>query len=193
MTDPILFALAVLAILATPGPTNTLLATAGAAGGMRRALPLMPAEIGGYLVSISLLGLVLGPAIAASPILGLGLRLVVGLYLLTTAWSLWQRSGNAPGAVGRVVTPSRVFLTTLLNPKAILFALGVVPLGTERVWPYLAGFAGLCALVALGWIGIGTLAGRAAGASGRGHIVPRIAAAAVAGFAALLLTSPLLR
>ncbi|MBS7589325.1 hypothetical protein [Ancylobacter defluvii] len=90
------------------------------------------------------------------------------------------------------MTPSRVFLTTLLNPKAILFALGVVPFGAERVWPYRAGFAGLRALVALGWIGFGALAGRAAAATGRGHTIPRIAAV-VAGFAAQLLTSPLLR
>ncbi|GLK84937.1 hypothetical protein [Ancylobacter defluvii] len=46
---------------------------------MRRALPLMPAEIGGQLISISLLGLVPGPAITASPVLSLGLRLIVGL------------------------------------------------------------------------------------------------------------------
>ncbi|MCB4768943.1 LysE family transporter [Ancylobacter sp. Lp-2] len=193
MTDPVLFALAVLAILATPGPTNTLLATAGAAGGWRRALPLMPAEIAGYLIAISTIGLALGPAVAASPVLGLSLRIAVGLYLLATAWALWHRAGGAPAEVARVVTPLRVFVTTLLNPKAILFALGVVPFGTERVWPYLAGFAGLCALVALGWVGFGTLAGRAAAATGRGHVVPRIGAAAVAGFAAMLLVSPLLR
>jgi len=44
MDDPLLFALAVLTILGTPGPTNTLLATAGATGGLRRSLPLVPAE-----------------------------------------------------------------------------------------------------------------------------------------------------
>ena len=41
MTDPFAFALAVLALLGTPGPTNTLLATAGAAAGWRRSLRLL--------------------------------------------------------------------------------------------------------------------------------------------------------
>lgn len=56
MTDPILFAFAVIAILATPGPTNALLATAGAANGLRRSLPLVPAELAGYLIAIAVGG-----------------------------------------------------------------------------------------------------------------------------------------
>jgi hypothetical protein len=68
MEDPLLFTLAVLAILGTPGPTNTLLATSGAGVGLRRSLVLLPAEACGYLISILLLGLVLGPVVAASPV-----------------------------------------------------------------------------------------------------------------------------
>lgn len=192
MTDPLLFALAVLAILATPGPTNTLLATAGAASGLRRALPLVPAEAAGYLIAISVIGLALGPVVAASPALGLGLRLMVGLYLLHVAWKLWRGAGAA-AAGAAIVTPARVFLTTLLNPKAIVFALGVVPFGAPT-WPvYLAAFAGLTATVALGWIGIGALIGRASGAAGRPGLVPRLGAAVVSAFAVMLLTAPLLR
>jgi hypothetical protein len=61
MEDPVLFALAVLAVLGTPGPTNTLLATAGATAGLRRSLALIPAEAAGYTISILTLGLALGP------------------------------------------------------------------------------------------------------------------------------------
>lgn len=198
MTGPVLFALAVLAILATPGPTNTLLATAGATVGLRRALPLIPAETAGYLVSISLIGLALGPAVAASPALGIALRIAVGLYLLHVAWKLWRGAGLAgagagAGAGATVVTPARVFVTTLLNPKAIVFALGVVPF-EAGAWPfYLAAFAGLAAGVALGWIGVGALMGRAARASGRAGLVPRLGAAVVSAFAVMLLSAPLLR
>ena len=52
MVEPFLFVLTVVTILGTPGPTNTLLATAGAAAGVRRSLLLVPAELGGYLTSI---------------------------------------------------------------------------------------------------------------------------------------------
>ncbi|MBB3769786.1 threonine/homoserine/homoserine lactone efflux protein [Angulomicrobium tetraedrale] len=195
MTDPVLFVLAVLAILATPGPTNTLLATAGAAVGWRRALPLVPAEAAGYLIAISAIsaiGLALGPVVAAAPMLALGLRLMVGLYLLFVAWKLWRGAG-LPIAGPGLVTPGRIFLTTLLNPKAIVFALGVVPFNAPA-WPgYLMAFALLTATVALGWIALGALLGHAADAAGRASLVPRLGAAVVSAFAVMLLTPPLLR
>ena len=45
MIDPWLFMLAVATLLATPGPTNTLMATAGAMNGPRAAWPLLLAEL----------------------------------------------------------------------------------------------------------------------------------------------------
>lgn len=191
MTDPLLFAITVLAILGTPGPTNTLLATAGANEGARLSLPLIPAEAAGYLIAITALGYALGPMVAASPVLGIALRLMVGLYLLWMAGKLWR--GGRSGLGERVITPARVFVTTLLNPKAIIFALGVVPFGKAPVLPYLAGFTAIVTMVALGWIGFGAVLGRAASAKGHSRLVPRIGAAAVAAFATMMLTSPLLR
>mgnify|MGYP006894100190 CR=1 FL=1 len=60
MTDPIAFVLAVIGLLATPGPTNTLLAASGAAVGFRRSLHLILAEAAGYLCSILVLAVMLG-------------------------------------------------------------------------------------------------------------------------------------
>ena len=140
MEDPVLFTLAVLAVLGTPGPTNTLLATAGATAGLRRSLPLIAAESVGYSVSILTLGLVLGPVVAGAPVLAGALRMAVGTYLLALALRLW-RHGAADLATGAVMTPRQGFVTTVLNPKAIVFALGVVPFGAGRgVWPpYMLG------------------------------------------------------
>ena len=193
MEDPILFALAVLAVLGTPGPTNTLLATAGATAGLRRSLPLLAAEAAGYTVSVLTLGLALGPVMAGAPVLAGALRAAVGAYLLLLALRLWRRGGAAL-ASGMVVAPRQVFVTTLLNPKAIVFALGVVPFGAGRgVWPpYMLGFLALLASVGAAWIAAGAMLGGAAGRRGWGGAVPRFGAAAVAGFAVLLLAAPLL-
>lgn len=192
MEDPLLFVLAVLTILGTPGPTNTLLATSGAAVGLRASLPLVPAEAAGYVIAILAIGLALGPAVAASPLLAVALRSAVGAYLLVLAVRLWRRGGGAL-AGGGLVTPRQIFTTTLLNPKAIVFALGVVPFGAPRPHLYLLGFVGLLAAVALCWIGAGAALGRAAAGAGRAGVVPRVGAAAVAAFALVLVSGPLLR
>lgn len=191
MENPVLFALAVLAILGTPGPTNALLATSGATSGLRRSLPLVPAEAAGYLISILTLGLVLAPLVSGVPGVASALRAAVGLYLAVLAVRLWRR-GGATLAGGAAVTPAQVFATTLLNPKALVFAFGVVPFGAARVWPYLLGFLVLLASVALCWIAAGALLGQVASRSGRAGVVPRIGAAAVGAFAVLLIVAPLL-
>ena len=192
MEDPFLFVLSVLAILGTPGPTNTLLDTSGAAAGVKASLPLIPAEAAGYLIAILTLGLALGPVVAASPLLAAALRIAVGGYLMLLAVRLWRR-GGATLADGRLVTPRQVFTTTLLNPKAIVFALGVVPFGAPRLHLYLLGFVGMLIAVALCWIAAGAALGRAAAGTGRTGVVPRVGAAAVAAFALVLVSGPLLR
>jgi threonine/homoserine/homoserine lactone efflux protein len=192
MEDPLLFALTVLTILGTPGPTNTLLATAGAAAGFRASLRLVPAEAAGYLIAILTLGLVLGPVVAGSPLLAGALRLAVGTYLLLLAVRLWRRGGATFARVVAVAS-RQVFTTTLLNPKAVVFALGVVPFGAPRPYLYLLGFVLMLAAVAVCWIGAGATLGRAAAGAGRAGVVPRVGAAAVAAFALVLVSGPLLR
>lgn len=192
MEDHFLFVLSVLTILGTPGPTNTLLATSGASIGWRRSLTLIPAEAAGYAISILAIGLLLGPALASAPLLATAMRMAVGAYLLVLAVRLWRQGGLAP-ATERTVTPSQVFVTTLLNPKAIIFALGVIPFGADRVWPYMLGFLAMLVCVALAWIMAGSILGDAAQRRGWGRAVPRVGATAVGAFAAMILVSPLLR
>jgi threonine/homoserine/homoserine lactone efflux protein len=191
MQEPILFVLTVLLILGTPGPTNMLLAAGGGTVGFRQALPLVPAEASGYLITILTVGLVVGPAFASMPALALGLRLAVGAYLVWLAAKLWQR-GVVDLAVAPV-TPWQVFLTTLLNPKALIFALGVIPFATANWWLYLLGFLVLLITVALGWIALGASLARAAGSVGHARLVTRFSAAAIGIFAMVLLVGPLLR
>jgi threonine/homoserine/homoserine lactone efflux protein len=189
MTDPLLFLLAVLTLLGTPGPTNTLLATGGAMVGIRRALPLLVGEICGYLIAIAAIRILLAPMFAALPVLAVALKIAVALYLCWVALALWRKATTIT-ASDRVVTLGRVFVTTLLNPKALIFALSIIPLGGVEVWPYALAFC-LCVVICGSlWILFGHLAGTLAGASRRG-LFARISAVALAAFAGLIFYSAL--
>lgn len=194
MESPVLFVLTVLAILWTPGPTNTLLATSGAAVGWRRSLALLPAEGAGYLISTLFLGLVFGPVVAGSPAIAMALRLIVGAYLLMLSLKLWRRGAALTNEPAAVVRPSHVFVTTLLNPKAIVFALGVIPFGSDRVIFYVVGFMAMVAVVGFGWVTAGAAMGNAArAAGGYERLVPRIGGAVIGIFALAIVISPFVK
>ncbi len=196
MTDPIAFVLASLALLATPGPTNTLLATSGATAGFVRSLKLILAEQAGYAISILALALVVLPLMDGGPAVSIGLRLACGVYLVWSAWHLW-REGSSQLASTEPVSFRRVFVTTLLNPKGIIFALAIVPhLGQRRIVeaaPYLLGLSALIIGVACCWIATG--AAIRAGSAGRidPGLIRRTGAAVLAIFGVLLSVSVLQR
>jgi len=164
MTDPVAFVLSVVALLAVPGPTNTLLATAGGLGGVRRSLALVPAEVAGYLLAIGAITLLLRPVLAAWPEGAVTLRVIGGVVLVALAIRLWRR-GHLDSGSDRTRTPSirawHVFVATLLNPKAAVFALGIIPhLGGHAprlALPYIAAFVALVVVVACGWVALGSL------------------------------------
>ena len=187
MTSLPLFLLAVLTLLATPGPTNTLLATGGATRGIRQGLPLLAAELGGYLIAISIVGFGLRPLFSAMPGVAITLKVLVGIYLIYAAIKLWRGAGqNQTGA--SLVTLGNVFVTTLLNPKVLIFALVILPFGHDGIAGYLAMFS-LC-VVAVGccWVSFGAFLGLTAGRK-YPRLVPRIASLALAGFASFILAS----
>lgn len=181
------FAVAVLALLATPGPTNTLLAASGAAVGVRGSLRLVLAEICGYLLSILLLTGVLGGLVAAYPVVSIGLKLAASLWLTACAVRLWRQAGQGFSAAGATISMRRVFLTTLINPKAFIFALVILPRGDLLdMAPWLAAFSALVVVVATCWIGFGAMIARSAG----GLVTPlriwRSAAVVLATFASMI-------
>jgi threonine/homoserine/homoserine lactone efflux protein len=185
MTDPLLFMLAVLTILGTPGPTNTLLATGGAVSGVLRSLPLLLGELTGYLIAIAVIRMVLGPVIAAYPLIGSALKVAVALYLSWIAVRLWLR-GSDLTTPARVTLPM-VFVTTLLNPKAIIFALSVLPAAHPQLGWYVVAFSVSVVAAGFSWILVGRAIGATAGKHAR--IVPRIASLALGGFAGLILVT----
>jgi threonine/homoserine/homoserine lactone efflux protein len=192
VNEPLAFATAVFLLLVTPGPTNTLLATAGATSGFRRAVPLLAAELGGYLVSVSTLMVLLGPEIATRPALGQALRLASAGCLIFVAARLWGTSPVA-GEAPRAVTFRHVFFTTLLNPKGLVFAFAIFPpvsAGARlAVVPWLGGFSVLTVAVGTAWIALGTAAGRPLRRAVEAGLVRRFGAGVVGVFGLLLAVS----
>ena len=190
-TDPILFTLAVLALLATPGPTNTLLMTSGATAGPASSWRLIPAEIAGYTIAILAIGFVVGPFIAESWTLGMALRACVALYLAWVAIRLW-RHPTAEFDSGRLIRPRDVFITTLLNPKAVLFGLGIVPLHDPHAVAYMIAFCLMVATVGASWICFGAAIRRGLLPKAGVPLVPRMGAAVITAFAGYLMLAPIL-
>ena len=182
-----LFVLAVAAVLVTPGPTNALLWTSAGLVGMRRSLPLILAEIAGYLTTIGVMRLVGDPLIAVMPTFGLILRIVLIGYLLLLSWQLWNVDPSLTNSTMRVVTLGRVFLTTLLNPKALVFAFAIFPPfdNWAAAIPYTVTFILTVIVVATGWIAFGAAIGRL-GDSRMPRILPRIAAVILCLLAAVI-------
>jgi threonine/homoserine/homoserine lactone efflux protein len=121
------FMIAIASILIAPGPTNALLSTSGALVGLKRSLPLIIMEAIGYLLVISVVLGLLRPVIDTWEHFGPALRVVLSAYLIMLAYRLWYTRSTTPELTARIVTGRRVFLTTLLNPKALIFALAVFP------------------------------------------------------------------
>jgi threonine/homoserine/homoserine lactone efflux protein len=187
-----LFASAVIATLAAPGPTNALLFTSAGIAGFGRSLRLVPATILGYLVTIAAMQTIGGPFIAAVPSFGLTLRIVLVLYLLLLAWRLWHADAAASRTNASVVTLRHVFLTTLLNPKGLVFAFAIFPPadGLLASLPYAGLFAGLAAIVSTGWIGFGAAVRRGGGAT-MSRLLPRVAAVFLCAMGAVIAGSAL--
>jgi threonine/homoserine/homoserine lactone efflux protein len=76
----------------------------------------------------------------------------------------------------RIVTFGQVFVTTLLNPKALLFAFALYPHLEEgqSILPYIPVFAATVVCMASGWITFGAFVGRM-GEGNMGRLLPRIA------------------
>ena len=193
MAEPTVFALAVLALLATPGPTNTLMAVAGATLGMSRGLRLIPAEIAGYLTSISLLIFIFQPVFAAFPLAATVLRVGCGSYLAILAVTIWRASAYDTGQAS-LVNFQRVFTTTLLNPKALIFAFQIFPAGEIRLTlAFLGTFALICCAVASVWIYIGATLRLRTQAFLTGAVIRRITAIVLGLFATIFLVTAITR
>ena len=184
------FILSATALLAVPGPTNVLLAASGAAIGMRRSLGLIPVAIAGYLIAVTCLIVAIQPVAAAHPAIPIASKLVASAYLAWTAVRLWRDGGAVLTAIPTPATPTRMFLTTLLNPKALIFAFVIFPqTDLAQLASNSAIFAALAAVVGTGWVALGSLIAHSAPGVATPGYISRVAAVALALFAALMASS----
>lgn len=119
------------------------------------------------------------------PLAQAGLRLLCALCLGFIALRLWTAPDflSVPGAV----TPRRIFIVTLLNPKALVFAFVLLP---GLAVPYMLWLSALIVAASLSWLALGAMGGRQAGLTPRS--VHRGGAVILLGFAGLLAASVLM-
>ncbi|OAL78644.1 multidrug transporter MatE [Acinetobacter sp. SFB] len=151
----------VVTILLTPGPTNTLLASSGIQVGVRQSLRLIPAESIGYLISITVWGIIIGTVSSQFPILPIFLKLLSALYIIFLAIKLWKTADIEASYNLPTIRAGELFCATLLNPKALLFASAIFPssawLTLNNYLLHIGMFLILIVPIALFWTFIGSI------------------------------------
>ncbi len=124
------FALTSLLVELTPGPNMAWLAILAAVEGRRRGL----AAVAGVALGLAVVGLAaaggVAAIVAASPPLYQALRWGGAAFLLYLAWDGWRTAAGPdgePGATSAAVAFRRGLITNLLNPKAAVFYVAVMP------------------------------------------------------------------
>ena len=147
-------------ILAMPGPTNTLLFSSSVARGFSRSLVLVVAELVAYLLAISCWGFLLLKLLNDQAWIATTLKLGAAFYIAYLSLKIWKFEKSLTPESS--ITSRHVFITTLLNPKAFLFASFVMPpkvfIETAAYFPAMGTFALTMIPVSLGWCLLGHLA-----------------------------------
>lgn len=152
--SPAELALAVLLLLLTPGPTNSLVLLAGAERGWVGAMRLIPAELAGYLMTVIPLAFVGAAYLADHQGLRTGVTLAAAVWVAVLAVKLWRVPSAA--ADGQSIRAGTLFVTTALNPKALIFGLVLLP-SPDRLGANLMLFVGLVIAVAALWAAAGAV------------------------------------
>ncbi|WP_051229162.1 LysE family transporter [Pleomorphomonas oryzae] len=145
---------AALLLLLLPGPTNALVAAATATGGLRRLPGTVAAVVIAYGLALCLLGLGAGLLTETAPVAAPVLKLLASAALILSAVKIWRADPAGPS-----VSTHRIFLITLINPKALVLAFAILPPGFPS--PILAVGTAAAITVATGiWGLVGIVLGR---------------------------------
>lgn len=129
-----LFLATIIPLVCTPGPDILFVSSQSLVSGRRGAVFATAGICAGYLLHALLATVGLAAAIAASPQIFLAIRLLGALYLLylgiklCRAAYLSRRSGDGvPEALSNRDLMRRGMLTSVLNPKGLLFFIALLP------------------------------------------------------------------
>ncbi|EFQ61016.1 MULTISPECIES: LysE family translocator [Pseudomonas] len=122
------FALFAFVTSVTPGPNNAMLLASGVNFGFQRTIPHILGISSGFLVLVLAVGLGLGAAFTAYPVLYTVLRYAGAAYLLYLAWNI-ARSGPASEDTEGKGKPLGFWGAAAfqwVNPKAWVMAIGAI-------------------------------------------------------------------
>jgi threonine/homoserine/homoserine lactone efflux protein len=152
--SPVEFTLALALLLLTPGPTNTLIALAGAERGFLGALRLTPVEAAAYGLVTLPLAVAGSHSLADHGPLRMGLTLIAAVWVAYLAVKLWRVPADVAGH-GQT-SALRLFTTTLTNPKGLVIGLVLLPSQASIGWAA-ASFLAILVAVSAFWAGLGSL------------------------------------
>ena len=141
------------AMSATPGPNNTMVAASAARFGVRRTVPHMAGISVGFPIMLVAVAFGAGDLLQAHRWLQVTLRWVGAAYLLWLAWSIARAPGrmDALEAGRRPMRFVQAALFQWVNPKAWIIAVGAVVTYTsgDRRFAQVLVLAGIFAIVCL--------------------------------------------
>jgi threonine/homoserine/homoserine lactone efflux protein len=128
----LLFLLACIALVATPGPNVLYLVSRTLAQGRAAGFVSLAGTSTGFLFHVLAAALGLSALLAAVPVAYDTIRIAGALYLAWLAWSTWRSPDIVTGAADTAQAPaSKLYrdgvITAILNPKVAMFQLALFP------------------------------------------------------------------
>jgi threonine/homoserine/homoserine lactone efflux protein len=132
LTTWLVFVLAMIALVATPGPNVLYLVSRTLAQGRAAGLVSLAGTSTGFLCHVLAAAFGLSALLAAVPMAYDAIRIAGAIYLAWLAWSTWRSpdvvpTSGAPSAVANGKLYRDGVVTAILNPKVAMFQLALFP------------------------------------------------------------------
>lgn len=133
----------------SPGPNNALLLASGVRFGFKRTVPHVVGAAAGVGAMVMSVAAGVGTLLDAVPGAQVGLKFIGSVYLLYLAWRLGGSRTIKSAAVSKPLNTWEAGVFQFVNPKAWIFAIGVVAAFLPPALPSLLGGLILTAILTL--------------------------------------------